>query len=197
MLAIRRTGYGEVRARILEIIATSARLGLALAPAIERLARAQKGKDAAMMQNLAERLRDGSSIASALEARAEGWRTSGSVAAETRWFVDAPRYPGQFSGVQPSIVVAPEFQYRTADRRNYFRVAPFARLDGRDPERTHLDLREASWRRVASEWELLVGVSRVFWGVTESRHLVDVVNQKDLLEDVDEEGLATFMPVPE
>ena len=37
------------------------------------------------------------------------------------------------------------------------------------------------------EWELRLGVDRVFWGVAESRHLVDIVNQTDLIEHPDEE----------
>ena len=32
------------------------------------------------------------------------------------------------------------------------------------------------------EWELRLGVDRVFWGVAESRHLVDIINQIDLVE---------------
>ncbi len=34
----------------------------------------------------------------------------------------------------------------------------------------------------AGEWEARLGVDRVFWGVAESQHLVDVVNQIDFLE---------------
>ena len=34
----------------------------------------------------------------------------------------------------------------------------------------------------SQEWELRLGVDRVFWGVTESRRLVNVVNQIDLVE---------------
>ena len=33
-----------------------------------------------------------------------------------------------------------------------------------------------------------MGVSKVFWGVTESRHLVDVINQTDFVESIDEES---------
>ena len=32
-----------------------------------------------------------------------------------------------------------------------------------------------------------MGISKVFWGVTESRHLVDIINQVDGVEDIDEE----------
>ena len=34
---------------------------------------------------------------------------------------------------------------------------------------------------------LRAGIGRVFWGVTESYHLVDVINQTDLVENVDRE----------
>ena len=36
------------------------------------------------------------------------------------------------------------------------------------------------------EWELRLGVDRVFWGVVESRSLVDIVNQTDLVEHPNE-----------
>jgi hypothetical protein len=36
-------------------------------------------------------------------------------------------------------------------------------------------------------WELRIGVSKVFWGVTEFLHLVDIINQTDLVEYIDGE----------
>jgi hypothetical protein len=56
-----------------------------------------------------------------------------------------------------------------------------------DDERTHLDIRELSFLWVKDKWEVRAGVSRVFWGVTESQHLVDVINQTDLVENLDGE----------
>ena len=38
------------------------------------------------------------------------------------------------------------------------------------------------------EWELRLGVDRVFWGVTESQHLVDIINQTDLVEHPNKES---------
>ena len=61
------------------------------------------------------------------------------------------------------------------------------RLDSEDSERTHFDVREAYWQGVFGDWEIVAGADRVFWGVTESRHLVDIVNQYDFVEDIDEE----------
>ncbi|MDA7657788.1 hypothetical protein N8737_03705, partial [Verrucomicrobia bacterium] len=66
-------------------------------------------------------------------------------------------------------------------------MTPFGRYDGADSERSHVDLREFHIQRIADQWEWRVGVSKVFWGVTESQHLVDVINQTDLVENVDGE----------
>ena len=73
------------------------------------------------------------------------------------------------------------------NRKHQFKLTAFARLDAVDSERTHFDVREAYWRGVFGNWEVLIGANKVFWGVTESRHLVDVINQTDLLEDIDNE----------
>lgn len=64
---------------------------------------------------------------------------------------------------------------------------PFYRTDEMDDERSHGDIRELIWHKVADEYELKVGVGKVFWGVTESAHLVDIVNQTDGLESLDGE----------
>jgi hypothetical protein len=66
-------------------------------------------------------------------------------------------------------------------------VTPFARIDGRDDERTHFDLREAYYEAVFDRFELRVGLKKVFWGRTEAAHLIDVINQTDNLESVDGE----------
>ena len=65
-------------------------------------------------------------------------------------------------------------------------MAPFLRYDSADLHRTHADLREAYLLLFGDvgndEWELRLGIDRVFWGVAESRHLVNIVNQIDLVE---------------
>jgi len=50
-----------------------------------------------------------------------------------------------------------------------------------------VDAREAFYLLVGDTWELRAGLQKVFWGVTESQHLVDVINQTDGVEDVDGE----------
>ena len=61
------------------------------------------------------------------------------------------------------------------------------RADQHDKQRNHLDIRELYWLHYADQYEWQVGIARVFWGVTESAHLVDVINQTDYLEGLDAE----------
>jgi hypothetical protein len=71
----------------------------------------------------------------------------------------------------------------------------FGRYDFEDDERTHFDLREALWTYYGDSWEVQAGVGKVFWGVTESMHLVDIINQSDSVENPDGEdklGQAMF-----
>ncbi|NKB88204.1 MAG: hypothetical protein GKS06_08295 [Acidobacteria bacterium] len=120
-------------------------------------------------------------------ALAQGFDVAGFLAGEARAFLEEPASTSQFNGVQASLAFQPEFRFRTSDRRHQFRVTPFVRVDSRDSERTHFDLREAFWRVTTGDVEVLVGMNTVFWGVAESRHLVDVINQIDFVEDVDGE----------
>jgi hypothetical protein len=60
-----------------------------------------------------------------------------------------------------------------------FVVAPSFRFDPRNADRFHLDGDEIALRGTAASLDFAVGMREVFWGVLESRHLVDVVNQWD------------------
>jgi len=68
-----------------------------------------------------------------------------------------------------------------------FTMSPFFRYDYQDSDRTHFDMREMFWTRVGNDWDLHVGFKQVFWGVTEFNHLVDIINQTDLVENIDGE----------
>ncbi len=121
-----------------------------------------------------------------LPAAAE-WDFGGDVGAELRVFAEAPAFPGQFQTAQPSLILNGDIRFESEDGRHQIAVLPFYRQDGQDRERTHFDLREGYYRFIGDEVQILAGVSKVFWGVTESRHLVDIVNQTDSVEDIDEE----------
>ena len=111
---------------------------------------------------------------------------SGSITLETRAFPEGPAHRGQ-AGSGASLAAQPELFLEWDDGQHSLVFAPFLRLDSEDSERTHLDVRELYWRWLRDGWELRAGFGKIFWGVAESQHLVDVVNQTDLVEAPDAE----------
>jgi hypothetical protein len=108
---------------------------------------------------------------------------SGNLSVEGRLFVNPQRFDGQ-ERHSASLVFQPEY-YMEWDDYTSLTLEPFARLDTGDGSRTHFDMRELFLRVVRDEWELGLGIGKVFWGVTESVHLVDIVNQTDAIENID------------
>ncbi|ODJ86784.1 hypothetical protein CODIS_29270 [Candidatus Thiodiazotropha endolucinida] len=86
-----------------------------------------------------------------------------------------------------SIVVQPEYYQRWDNDRQSLLFIPFLRWDSEDDERTHGDIRELIWTYAGDGWETKAGIGKVFWGVTEALHLVDIINQTDLIENPDGE----------
>ncbi|MFQ5571746.1 MAG: outer membrane protein [Rhodothermales bacterium] len=110
---------------------------------------------------------------------------SGSISIQGQFYPFAPIHDEQERQV---VSVAAEVGYtREWASGARITVKPFFRYDSADEARTHFDLREAVWLLPRDDWELRLGVDKVFWGVTESVHLVDIVNQTDLIENPDGE----------
>ena len=109
---------------------------------------------------------------------------SGYISFDTRLFPDDPSYPDQ-DEQNASVALEPEYYVDWDDGEQRIVFHPFFRYDVNDDERTHGDLREFYWRKTSGDIELKLGVGRVFWGVTESQHLVDIINQTDLVENID------------
>ncbi|MDA0824630.1 MAG: AMIN domain-containing protein [Proteobacteria bacterium] len=114
------------------------------------------------------------------------WVVSGFYSAEARAFIHDAQYPRQHEA-NASFAIQPEFYLEWDNGSQSFLVVPFARWDQGDPRRTHVDLREFSYINSATNWELRAGVRKVFWGVAESNHLVDIINQFDVVENIDNE----------
>ena len=110
---------------------------------------------------------------------------SGYVAVEGRVFFKDPLFPEQERD-NASIALQPEYYYEWENRSSFIFV-PFARLDSADSQRTHFDVRELNYLWLGDPWELRVGIGKVFWGVTEFVHLVDIINQTDIVESPDGE----------
>ncbi|MEM9421522.1 MAG: hypothetical protein AAF986_03295 [Pseudomonadota bacterium] len=129
-----------------------------------------------------------SSLADVPQAIQSGtWDVGASVGVDVRTFVESPQYGGQFETFQPSVTIEPDIRWETVSGDHQFVFTGFARIDSQDDERTHVDVREGYYRFISDGYEVLVGAAKVFWGVTESRHLVDIINQTDAVESIDEE----------
>ena len=112
---------------------------------------------------------------------------SGNVALEARAFTRSPLVAQQ-TRQQVSVSGQLEYSYSWDNDKQRFTFTPFARLDSADNERSHADIRELAYvRRSDESHEWRIGIRKVFWGVTESQHLVDIINQTDLVEDLDGE----------
>jgi hypothetical protein len=110
----------------------------------------------------------------------------GSLGVEVRTFTMRPAYALQDRDpVQGSFVASAKASWASAGNDVVIDVAPFLRLDTIDDERTHWDMREAAVNVYSDHLDVRLGVSKVYWGVTESRKLVDIVNQTDLVEEPD------------
>ncbi|MGE0151574.1 MAG: hypothetical protein AB7R90_03070 [Reyranellaceae bacterium] len=122
----------------------------------------------------------------AAPAAAQGFKGNFIVGAELRYYPENAEWPGQDNRhFYPSIFAQADLSWRWDNDAHAVNVVPFGRFDFYDDRRTHADLREANYRYRGGEWELLIGAHRVFWGVAESRHLVNVINQVDAVEDID------------
>jgi hypothetical protein len=108
----------------------------------------------------------------------------GSIGVEVRAFPMRPAYPMQDGdSFQGSVTASAKVSWASAANDVVIDVAPFLRLDDTDDKRTHWDLREAAINIYSDNLDVRLGVSKVYWGVTESRKLVDIVNQTDLIEE--------------
>ena len=111
---------------------------------------------------------------------------SGFLGAESRTFFNDPVDPAQENNYLSGVFEPNLYHSWDGDKQN-IEIELFYRQDQYDDQRTHGDIRELSWTGVFDEWEIRAGISKVFWGVTETQHLVDIINQTDLVENVDAE----------
>ncbi|WP_103864772.1 hypothetical protein [Aquimarina sp. I32.4] len=104
---------------------------------------------------------------------------------EYRYFYDDALFDEQKDHF-PSLAIRPE--YKAAWNKGYESInfKGFLRVDV-DDERTHWDIRELYYQKAKNNWQLNLGIRKVYWGVTESNHLVDIINQTDAVETFDGE----------
>ncbi len=124
--------------------------------------------------------------ASPATAQESPWDMSANLELQTRYFTQDAAFPRQDGdALQWSLAGELELRWRGDDSRTS--IIGYARFDNTDDERSLFDFREAYWAKEGDGYELLIGLNTVFWGVTESVHLVDIINQTDFVSDIDGE----------
>ena len=112
----------------------------------------------------------------------------GELGASLRAFPEEALFPGQTAArLSPSFVLTPEILVESEGGYWLLEGQGFARLDAHDGNRSHVDVREFGLTYLGDRFTGFVGFGQAFWGVTEVRHLVDIVNQVDGVEDLDGE----------
>lgn len=111
---------------------------------------------------------------------------SGNADVQWRGFAHDATLAGQHEA-SASLSLEPELYYDIDKGYEDIVFTPFYRYDQYDDKRSHADIRELRWQKVYDQFQLRVGISKVYWGVTESLHLVDIINQTDQVENVDGE----------
>lgn len=107
------------------------------------------------------------------------------IETEYRYFWDEAQFSGQLDHY-PSLALRPEYSLEWNEGYERINFTGFLRVD-RDDERTHWDIRELYYQKAKDNWEFSIGLKKIYWGVAESNHLVDIINQTDAVETFDGE----------
>ncbi|MBL4902402.1 hypothetical protein JYT85_00210 [Desulfocapsa sp. AH-315-G09] len=120
-----------------------------------------------------------------LSSNAQSLEVDGEISVQGFLFFENGAWPHQKNQSVSGAITVKIFH----EIRDTFHLAlePFYRIDSEDQERSHGDLRLAEVLYFTDNWEISVGLGRVFWGATEFVHLVDIINQTDQVEDLDGE----------
>jgi hypothetical protein len=111
---------------------------------------------------------------------------SGNIAVETLNFRESGQFENQVDD-NLSLSFQPKWDGEWNQGDDLWSVELFMRAEDKDTGREHGDIRELLWLHIDGDNEWRVGINTMFWGVTESRHLVDVINQIDQVEALDGE----------
>lgn len=115
----------------------------------------------------------------------QAFEARGKITTEASLFMQSPAYDEQAYHSGALNFEAEAFHH--LNDQTQLNIELFSRIDSNDRQRPHLDLRACSIQSTSNGLNFLVGLDKVFWGVTEFVHLVDIINQVDLVASFDYE----------
>ncbi len=114
-----------------------------------------------------------------------GLRVTGAVGVWGRAYPDQPQWSGQRDdAVWPNVEGWLKAEYSWNGGNDRINFMPYGRKDFFG-SRSLVDVKEGYFLHVGDGWNVLAGVNSVHWGVVESRHLVNIINQVDYAWDID------------
>ncbi|MEE2803204.1 MAG: hypothetical protein VYB37_01990 [Pseudomonadota bacterium] len=121
------------------------------------------------------------------EESASSGSMSGRVGFEVRHFTQTAGHSLQSDRTSSAVTVEPHWRYESGSGHQLLDIALVGRTGSVDPQQNSVDAREVLFSHLDKNWEFHAGLGQFFWGVTESHHVVDVINQVDLVENIDGE----------
>ena len=107
---------------------------------------------------------------------------SGYLEFEERYYPQEALFESQDDSFS-SIASELDIYWQSANRYHLIQFKPFARITtANDGNRNHADIRELYYSYSSHGFQIDIGLNKVYWGVTEAAHLVDIINQTDSVE---------------
>lgn len=100
---------------------------------------------------------------------------------ETYYFEDGLYGDRGFRG---SVGFGADYEHWFLSDKLQFSLQAFGRSDQYDGDRSNLDARVFKLQYVSDSWSLSAGYDEVFWGVMESKNIVNVINQINYKESI-------------
>lgn len=111
---------------------------------------------------------------------------SGFVETENRYFFQNGLYDSQ-KDYYSSLTFQLDYSKEVKHSNSFIKYSLFGRYDFIDVNSTHFDIRELYYKKQFKNLHTSLGFKQVFWGVVESTNINDIINQKDMLEGINEE----------
>ncbi|TNE38569.1 MAG: hypothetical protein EP347_05880 [Alphaproteobacteria bacterium] len=109
----------------------------------------------------------------------------GSISLEYRHFPHRAQWQGQDNKTFTTLIFEPEMNWERSDWR--FFAMPSVRSKLKPESTSEVEISELYFKWSGDQTYVQAGIIKIFWGVAESRHLVDVINQWDMSADIDGE----------
>ena len=107
------------------------------------------------------------------------WEINSETGIEIKEFHKIEAYPNQQNTYSSFIKSEIFFDFKNDFE---FLIEPYLRYDRHDKNRSLFDFKENNLTYYYNDIQLKAGISEVFWGITESKNLVDIINIKDVTD---------------